>query len=134
MSAGPPRATKKNSSESNIFKSFLLYFHCKNNAYLNFISTHDGIGFRPLEGILPEEEIGKYISFLKNQGALLTYRKDKKKESVYEVNITLLNSLQETYDGKDKFDMERFILAHAILFSVEGIPAIYIQNLLGSKK
>ena len=29
--------------------------------------------------------------------------------------------------------MERFILAHAILFSVEGIPAIYIQNLLGSK-
>ena len=105
----------------------------ENNAYLNFISTHDGIGLRPLEGILPEEEIGKYISFLKNQGALLTYRKYKKKESVYEVNITLLNSLQETYYGKDKFDMQRFILAHAILFSVEGIPAIYIQNLLGSK-
>jgi len=103
------------------------------NAYLNFISTHDGIGLRPLEGILPEEEIGKYISFLKNQGALLTYRKYKKKESVYEVNITLLNSLQETYYGKDKFDIQRFILAHAILFSVEGIPAIYIQNLLGSK-
>ncbi len=105
----------------------------ENNAYLNFISTHDGIGLRPLEGILPDIEIEKYILFLKNQGALLTYRKDKKKESVYEVNITLLNSLQETYDGKDKFDMQRFILAHAILFSVEGIPAIYIQNLLGSK-
>ncbi len=105
----------------------------ENNAYLNFISTHDGIGLRPLEGILPEDEISKYIHFLKNQGALLTYRKDKKKESVYEVNITLLNSLQETYNGKDKLDMQRFILAHAILFSVEGIPAIYVQNLLGSQ-
>ena len=29
--------------------------------------------------------------------------------------------------------MERFILAHTILFSMEGIPAIYIQNYLGSK-
>ena len=25
------------------------------NSYLNFLSSHDGIGLRPLEGILPEK-------------------------------------------------------------------------------
>ena len=34
---------------------------------------------------------------------------------------------------KDKLIFDRFILAHTILFSMEGIPAIYIQNYLGSK-
>ena len=27
------------------------------NSYLNFLSTHDGIGLRPLEGILPNNEL-----------------------------------------------------------------------------
>ena len=26
-----------------------------NNCYLNFLATHDGIGIRPLEGILKEQ-------------------------------------------------------------------------------
>ena len=52
---------------------------------------------------------------------------------MYEVNITLLESFKECYNGKDNFIFERFILAHTILFSMEGIPAIYIQNFLGSK-
>ena len=34
---------------------------------------------------------------------------------------------------KDKYIFDRFVLAHTILFSMEGIPAIYIQNFLGSK-
>ena len=37
------------------------------NSYLNFLSTHDGIGMRPIEGILPQNEIVKYLSFLKNR-------------------------------------------------------------------
>ena len=105
----------------------------ENNAYLNFLSTHDGIGMRPLEGILPENEVNKYINFLKNQGALLTHRKLNGKDSVYEVNITLSNALMETYTGKDNHHLKRFILAHTILFSMEGIPAVYIQNLFGTE-
>ena len=98
------------------------------NSYLNFLSTHDGIGMRPLEGILPQNEIVKYLSFFKKQGGLFSYRSDKGEKSVYEVNITLLEAFKESYSGKDKLIFERFILAHIILFSMEGIPAIYIQN------
>ena len=103
------------------------------NSYLNFLSSHDGIGLRPLEGILPEKEIKKFINFFRKQGALFGLRKNKKKESVYEVNITLLDAFKESYLGNDSFGIKRFILAHTILFSMEGIPAVYIQNLVGSK-
>ena len=103
------------------------------NSYLNFLSTHDGIGLRPLEGILPNNELEKFISTLQNSGAHLTYRISQKKKTVYEVNTTLLDALKNTYTGKDNFNIKRFLLAHEILLSMEGIPAIYIQNLLGSK-
>ena len=103
------------------------------NSYLNFLSSHDGIGLRPLEGILPDKEIKNFIKFFRKQGALFGLRKNKKKESVYEVNITLLDAFKESYFGSDSFGIKRFILAHIILFSMEGIPAVYIQNLVGSK-
>ena len=105
----------------------------ENNSYLNFLSTHDGIGMRPVEGILPEMEVKKYFRFFKKQGGLFSYRTNNGKKSVYEVNITLLEALKECYNGKDKYIFDRFVLAHTILFSMEGIPAIYIQNFLGSK-
>ena len=52
------------------------------NSYLNFLSTHDGIGMRPLEGILPEDEINKFINTLQTSGALLTYRVSQKKNCI----------------------------------------------------
>tara|TARA_A100001015_G_C15031146_1_gene733300 strand:- start:549 stop:2273 length:1725 start_codon:yes stop_codon:yes gene_type:complete len=102
------------------------------NSYLNFLSTHDGIGMRPLEGILPDKELKKFIKTLQDSGAYLTYRISQNKETVYEVNTTLLDAFKKTYKGKDNLKTKRFVLAHEILLSMEGIPAIYIQNLLGS--
>ena len=102
------------------------------NAYLNFLSTHDGIGMRPLEGIIPTEELNKFFNTLQRSGAFLSYRSFKNEENVYEVNTTLLDAFSLTYQGKDNFKIRRFILAHEVLFSMEGIPAVYFQNLVGS--
>ena len=44
-----------------------------------------------------------------------------------------MDAFKESYLGSDSFGIKRFILAHTILFSMEGIPAVYIQNLVGSK-
>lgn len=103
------------------------------NSYLNFLSTHDGIGMRPLEGLLPENEINRFIKTLESSGAHLTNRISQKKKTVYEVNTTLLDAFKQTYRGKDSLGINRFILAHEILFCMEGIPAIYLQNLVGSR-
>ena len=106
----------------------------ENNSYLNFLSTHDGIGMRPVEGILPENEVQNYFNFFKKQGGLFSYRTNAGKKSVYEVNITLLQAFKESYNGKDKFVFERFILAHTILFSMEGIRVNLYSELFGVKK
>ena len=45
----------------------------------------------------------------------------------------MLDAFKRTYKGKDNYNIKRFILAHQILLSMEGIPAIYIQNLVGSR-
>ena len=103
------------------------------NAYLNFLSTHDGIGMRPLEGIIPDDELNKFFITLQKSGAFLSYRLSNKKKYVYEVNTTLLDAFSMTYKGKDSFEIKRFLLSHEILFSMEGIPAVYIQNLVGSR-
>ena len=106
----------------------------ENNSYLNFLSSHDGIGMRPIEGMLPKNEMDKYIKFLKVKGGgLLTYREEKKRKMIYEVNITLYDALKKTYFDDDDLALERLILAHAIMFAFEGIPAVYIQNLVCSQ-
>ena len=106
----------------------------ENNSYLNFLSSHDGIGMRPIEGMLPKNEMDKYIKFLKVKGGgLLTYREEKKRKMIYEVNITLYDALKKTYFDDDDLALERLILAHSIMFAFEGIPAVYIQNLVCSQ-
>ena len=49
------------------------------------------------------------------------------------MNISFLDSMKGTIDKIDNFTIERFICAHAIMLSFEGIPAIYIHSLLGTK-
>ena len=101
----------------------------KDTSYINFLSSHDGIGLRPLEGLISDNEYKKLIQKLKLKKSLFTTRKKQKKSLIYEANITFFDALKEN----DKFDVDRFISAHAIVLSIEGIPAIYVNSLFGSK-
>ena len=50
----------------------------------------------------------------------------------YEINIALFDALQGTQAGPDKYGIDRFVCAHAIMLAMEGIPGIYIHSLLGT--
>ena len=55
-------------------------------------------------------------------------------KSVYEVNSSLYNALEKTdLDQKGKFKIERCVLAYAIILGIEGIPAIYLNSLIGDE-
>ena len=103
------------------------------NSYLNFISSHDGIGIRPTEGIFNKKVLNNFLKRLKKNGSKFSYRKVKNKsKKVYEANITVFNALKKTdYDSKGKFFLERYVSAHSIMISFEGIPAIYFNSLFG---
>ncbi len=104
-----------------------------NNAYLNFIASHDGIGMRPAEGILDNTILDKLFKRVKKNGGKFSFRKVESKNKVYEANITLFDALKRTDFDKDGiFAVERYIAAHSILLALEGVPAIYFNSLFGT--
>ena len=102
--------------------------------YLNFIASHDGIGLRPLDGLISDDEIDKLVEKTKQSGGRVTYRKSREgSDKPYELNITLFDLLKSTFDSdEDNYSVERFLCAHSIMFALEGIPAVYIQSIFGS--
>ncbi|EPH98387.1 alpha amylase, catalytic domain protein [Enterococcus faecalis 13-SD-W-01] len=101
--------------------------------FFNFLASHDGIGLNPIRGIVPETEIQNLVEELKKEGALVNYKKNPNgTTSPYEINVTYLDALSAKKD-EDELRKQRFLLAHALLVAVPGIPAIYIQSILGSR-
>lgn len=103
-------------------------------AYFNFIASHDGIGLRPAEGLLNEQEIDSLVSTMQDFGGLISWRTaENGNRKAYEINISLFDALQGTKDGADENGLQRFICAHAIMLALEGIPGIYIHSLIGTR-
>lgn len=104
-------------------------------AYLNFIASHDGIGLRPLDGLISDDERDELVETVKGFGGKVTMRKAREGyDKPYELNVALFDALKGTIEsGEDEWGLQRFLCAHAIMFALEGIPAIYIQSLFGSR-
>ena len=101
--------------------------------FFNFLASHDGIGLNPARGILSEVEIVALVRDLALEGALVSYKNNPDgTTSPYEINVTFLDALNREADD-DATRLKRFLLAHAILLVFPGVPAIYIQSILGGR-
>lgn len=102
-------------------------------AYLNFTASHDGIGMRPAEGILPADEQAKMIDTIRDMGGLVSMRAlPDGGEAPYEINTTFYEATGRTFDGKSDYHFERFVCSQTIVMSLEGIPAFYIHAMLAT--
>ncbi len=102
--------------------------------YFNFIASHDGIGLRPVEGLLGEDELNTFIDTMEQFGGLVSWRADAGgRRKAYEVNIALWDALQGNIHGRDELGLERYVAAHALMLSLEGIPAFYVHSLFGTR-
>ena len=102
-------------------------------AYLNFSASHDGIGMRPAEGLLPPEEKAQMIDTVRSVGGLVSMRALKDgREEPYELNCSLFDAMRQTFKGPDAYHLERFFCSQTIVMSLEGIPAFYIHSLLAT--
>lgn len=100
--------------------------------FFNFTASHDGIGVRPLEGILPETEINKLAdTVLKNNGRVSYKQNSDGSKSPYELNITYVDALKKEGDI-ESVHADRFIASQAIAMAMPGVMATYIHSLLGS--
>ena len=98
------------------------------------VASHDGIGVRPAEGLLSEEELGYFLNTMKDFGGTISHhKKTNGAEKPYEINISLWDAMKGTSQGPDAYQYERYICAHTILLALEGLPAFYIHSLLGTE-
>lgn len=101
--------------------------------YLNFTASHDGIGLRPTEGVLPQGEVDQMLAAIQSFGGRLSMRRGPDgTEKPYEMNISYFEAMQGTLNGPDGFQIDRFMAAMGIMLALEGIPAIYIHSLLAT--
>ncbi|MEQ8428315.1 MAG: sugar phosphorylase [Gammaproteobacteria bacterium] len=121
---------------SHYFKNWLMSMPpaMMGTTYLNFIASHDGIGLRPVEGLLSDEELNDLVATMESFGGKISWRAlDHNENKPYEINITLYDALKGTIaNGPDEWQQQRFICAHAIMLGLEGIPAFYIHSLLAT--
>ena len=102
-------------------------------AYLNFTASHDGIGMRPVEGLLPEAEIARIIEAGRAAGGRVSMRAlPDGGESVYELNCGYFPAMTRTFDGEAAHHFERFVASQTIVMSLEGVPAFYIHSMLAT--
>jgi len=102
--------------------------------YFNFTASHDGIGVRPLEGLLPDEEFNELIDGMKSHGGLISMRTLPDGAQVpYEINITYFDALKGTREGQDMMQVDRFLCAQLTMLGMKGIPGIYIHSFFGTK-
>jgi len=101
--------------------------------FLNFIASHDGIGVRPAEGILTDLDIQELVDQTLNHGGQVSHKTNPDgTKSVYELNITLYDSLNHPESTDIDTGVKRFMASQAIMLSLAGVPGIYIHSLFGS--
>ncbi|MCJ7687855.1 MAG: sugar phosphorylase [Clostridiaceae bacterium] len=103
--------------------------------YFNFLSSHDGIGMRPTEGILTDGERQVLVDKVNKNGGRVSYKNNADgSKSVYELNINYNDAIINIdEDIKLKDQVNKIIASISILLSFVGVPAIYYHSLLGSR-
>ena len=108
-----------------------LSLESESNTFFNFAASHDGIGVRPLEGILDAKELDELVEIVKANGGQVSYKQNPDgSESPYELNISYVDAILA---DKSSTRADKFLASQSIQYALPGVPATYIHSLLGSR-
>lgn len=101
--------------------------------FFNFTASHDGIGLRPVKGILTDEEIDDLVTAVQNNGGLVSYRAEEDgSESPYELNCSYIDALTNPNEEQCT-RVKRLLVTQAAVLAMPGVPGIYFHSLVGSQ-
>ncbi len=104
--------------------------------FFNFIASHDGIGLRPVTGILSTTEINQLVDVVQSHGGNVSYKNNSDgTQSPYELNINYFDAVNppDLVQSAPEIAVRRFIASQSIALCLAGVPGIYIHSLFGSR-
>ena len=106
-------------------------------AYFNFTASHDGVGVRPLEGLVEPERFERLVESVRSRGGhVSTKRNADGSDSPYELNIAYFSALGPPIDDPGSVPPElhvrRFLSSLAVMLALRGIPGVYFHSLVGT--
>lgn len=105
----------------------------KKVCFFNFTASHDGIGVRPLQNIISDNEINELANWtLKHKGKVSYKNNEDGSQSPYELNCNYMDILSNESDN-DEFRVNKMLLTQAVMLALPGVPGIYIHSLVGSQ-
>lgn len=104
----------------------------KEVCFFNFTASHDGLGVRPVQGILDDEELTVLTDAVTANKGFISYKSNPDgTQSPYELNCNYFDLLQGTERDRE-LGFKRMVLAQAVMLCMPGFPAIYFHSLVGS--
>ncbi len=106
----------------------------RGTTYLNFTASHDGIGVRPVEGILSRKDVDLLLAGIRQRGGHISTKTNADgTESPYELNITYFDALGDPEEPGSDLHVARFLCSQAVTMSLQGIPAVYFNSLVAAR-
>lgn len=97
--------------------------------FLNFLASHDGIGLRPVEGLLAPDEVAAMADRVTAIGGVVNTRSTPDGERPYELCTTWFDAVAL---GNEERGVAHHLASHAIMLLLPGIAAVYAHSLVGS--
>ena len=104
-----------------------ISYEAKSGVFLNFIASHDGIGLRPIEGLLSHHEVENLIDATIKAGGRYESYNTENGPKPYELNVSLYDLL--TSEGRE-YGKACYLAAHTLILVFAGVPLLYINSLM----
>lgn len=102
--------------------------------FFNFTASHDGIGVRPLEGLVGGARFQRLIDAIRARGGLVSTRRGPAGSDLpYELNITYFDALADPASSDLPQQVRRFLASQALMLALRGIPGVYFSSLFGAE-
>ncbi len=101
--------------------------------FFNFTASHDGLGMRPLQGIIPDSEILDLAKRAEKHGGQVGYKNNEDgSQSPYELNCNYLDLLSDSNESDDD-RVAKMMITQSLMVAFPGVPGIYFHSLVGSR-
>jgi sucrose phosphorylase len=102
--------------------------------FFNFTASHDGVGVRPLEGLVDAGRFERLVEAARDRGGRVgTKRNPDGTDTPYELNISYVDALGEPDGIAPDLHARRFLSSQAVMLALPGIPGVYFHSLIGTQ-